>query len=126
MTAFFRKEDCVRIGGFDESCPICEDWEFCIRLLHGEKEVHISETPLYYYRKNGNPNALTKQAGQKIDAITDYIYRKHLDIYIEYFSNPLFNLRRLEGLYWTDRKLPQLAHRVQLWWQKLRTNMAVW
>lgn len=120
VTAFFRKEDCERIGGFDEACPICEDWEFCIRLLRGEKNVFISEQELYYYRKNGNPNALTKQAGKKLDSITTYIFRKHIDIYTEYFGNQLFNLRRLESLNWTDRKLPQMAHKIQLWWQMIR------
>lgn len=118
VTAVFRREDCQTIGCFDTNLKACEDWEFCIRLLRGERFVHISETPLYYYRVNGNPNALTKHGGKNIDQITKYIYRKHIDIYEEYFGTQIFNLRQLDNLSWANRKLPQLAHRIQEWWQK--------
>ena len=89
-----------------------------VRLLYGEKKVYTSDKQLYYYRRNGNANALTKQAGKRLDSITTYIYRKHIDIYTEYFGNQVFNLRSLENLSWANRRLPQLAHRIQERWQK--------
>lgn len=122
ITALIRREDCLNVGGFDESLTACEDWEFCIRLLKGERPVYKSDKALYYYRVNGNPNALTHVGAKNLDFNTTYIYRKHIDVYQKYFGNQLFNLRKLENLFWADRRLPQLVHKLQLAYQKMVTH----
>ncbi len=86
-SAFFRKSDWERVGGYDESMRKgYEDWEFFIRLLNGEKEVYQIPILLFYYRiKDVSMVTESKKEETSIE-IEAYIYSKHKDIYYEYFK----------------------------------------
>ncbi len=48
---FFRRSDCMAIGGYDENMRKGhEDWEFFIRLLDENSLVYQIPSPLFYYR----------------------------------------------------------------------------
>lgn len=48
-TSLFKKEDFLRIGGYDENMHIgLEDWELYIRLLHENRKVYQVEAPLFF------------------------------------------------------------------------------
>lgn len=50
-SAFFRRSDCMAIGGYDENMRKGhEDWEFFIRLLDENSLVYQIPSPLFYYR----------------------------------------------------------------------------
>jgi glycosyltransferase involved in cell wall biosynthesis len=48
-----RREALIRIGGFDESLRIGEDWECWIRLLHAGSAAGLVDQPLMRYRIAG-------------------------------------------------------------------------
>ena len=83
-----RRTDFLRVGGFDEDLRGYEDWEFFIRLLYHNGKVHRDSEILFDYRISDNPTSVNLQAMARHDEKTMYIYRKHLDKYIEYFGSP--------------------------------------
>ena len=99
-SAFFRKSDYVRIGGYDENMRKGhEDWDFYIRLLDGDGLVYQIPLPLFHYRIK--KYSLTTLATQKdVLAETDfYIYSKNRAIYTSYFGGGILDyLRELDDL----------------------------
>lgn len=99
-SAFFRKSDYVRIGGYDENMRKGhEDWDFYIRLLDGDGLVYQIPLPLFHYRIK--KYSLTTLATQKdVLAETDfYIYSKNRAIYTSYFGGSILDyLRELDDL----------------------------
>lgn len=83
-----RREDFSRAGGFDEALKGYEDWEFFIRLLYHNDNVHQDQRVLFKYRVSDNPTSVNLQAKARNAEKTMYIYRKHIDKYEEYFGNP--------------------------------------
>ena len=96
-TSMFKKDDCIKIGGYDENNRIgFEDWEFYIRLLYKDQKVYQIPEPLFLYRiRQGTMTASCNQKENK-DFIYQYIYRRHLDKYLEYFENPIAILQKNE------------------------------
>lgn len=89
-TSLFKKEDCVKIGGYDEKMLIgLEDWEFYLRLLRTDKKVYQIKETLFKYRiKETSRNTECGKADNFKKVIT-YVYKKHLDTYIQYYGTPI-------------------------------------
>lgn len=85
-----RREDFNRIEGFDENLRGYEDWEFFIRLLYHNDNVYQDSRHLFLYRVSENPNSVNLHAKSHNDEKTMYIYRKHIDKYVEYFGTPFY------------------------------------
>lgn len=85
--ALVRTEQLKKIGGFDESVSLCEDWECWVHLLKVfNTEVHRIEEPQYYYRKRlSNDSIMDQNSGndEKLKEILLYIFAKHQQIYYE-------------------------------------------
>ncbi|WP_294590399.1 glycosyltransferase family A protein [uncultured Bacteroides sp.] len=99
-SAFFRKSDWVKIGGYDEKMlKGHEDWDFYIRLLENEGVVYQIQKPLFYYRIK--ESSLIGLATRK-DVLLEtefYLYSKYESIYISYFDGGVLdNLRELSIL----------------------------
>lgn len=96
-TCLFRKADALAINGYDEDMHIgLEDWEFFIRLLYKDKRVVMLPRILFEYRiKLVSRNCCCKDS-QKEEALYAYVYKKHIDKYLEYFGNPIDMLIRFD------------------------------
>lgn len=85
-TAFFRKEDALKMGGFDESMTKgYEDWEFWIQLIaskNGKISVKkINKTEFYYRIKEVSRNT---EAMLVNDAeIKKHIITKHQNLFLD-------------------------------------------
>ena len=113
-SAFFRKDDCLAVGGYDEQMRKgFEDWEFFIRLLTEEDEVYQIPSPLFYYRIK--EQSMLTQATQRDTAplIEAYIYEKHKALYRHYFGGILSALGELDRL--QERRVRQKNK----WYRKL-------
>ncbi len=84
-SSIFKKTDWKNVEGYDEKMiDGFEDWEFYLRLLRsGGKAKVIPEVLFNYRNKNDSRN---KKANRSKYEILEYIYRKHADIYKEYFD----------------------------------------
>lgn len=96
-SAFFRKSDWAKIGGYDEKMlKGHEDWEFYIRLLEHEGIVYQIPKPLFYYRiKDVSLSVLATRKDVLLETEL-YIYSKNESIYTSYFNGGILdNLREL-------------------------------
>lgn len=65
QTVVVRRDVFAALGGFDESLPAMEDWEFAIRLA-GQGEIAFVDAPLVHQRFS--PNSLTRNLGKQLRA----------------------------------------------------------
>lgn len=77
QTVVVRRDVFLSLGGFDESLPAMEDWEFAIRLT-GAGEIAFVDAPLVHQRFS--PNSLTRSREKQHRAHT-MILEKSLPLY---------------------------------------------
>ena len=118
-TALFRKEDCLRIGGYDESMYWgFEDWEFYIRLLGERKEVCQIQEPLFHYRikeVSRSTECDKKETGRKV---LTYIYQKHIERYTDCFATPIELLR--DFVFYKNKYERHHNKWYRRWWRRIR------
>lgn len=84
-SAMFKKEDWAKCGNYDESMRNgLEDWEFYIRLLSNGGIAEVIKEPLYNYRKR--EYTTTSKAKKAKYNLLKFIYSKHKDLYVRYYS----------------------------------------
>lgn len=121
----YRKIEWYTLGGYDEFMRQgIEDWDFAIRFFYGEPIVYNSSSILYHYQRYSSEGSLSQSVGKKQDEVLWYIYLKHKNIYKEYFGNPILLARQREQYNWADRRLPQLAKKLQVMWQKINQKLS--
>lgn len=86
--SIIRRCDFDRVGGFDEKMKGYEDWEFYIRLLYHNEIVFQDTDVLFFYRMHDNPVGVNTIAYQRDEELRSYFFKKHYDIYREYFGYP--------------------------------------
>lgn len=117
-SAFYRKEDWLKINGYDEKMIRgFEDWEFYIRLLGVEKTVYQIPEVLFFYRIKEVSMLTESSKGDNWLNTFKYIYQKNKDKYVEVFGNELQMLRQL---YYYKRKEDKRQGR---WWRRLFKQM---
>lgn len=86
-TAFFRKEDWIKIGGYDENLLHgLEDWDFWISLLkNGGKVLRLAETCFFYRIKDNS--MLQNLIETKDSSPIMYIEKKHIDFFHNHFGS---------------------------------------
>ncbi len=72
---FFRREDLVAIGGYDETLTIREDWDLNIRMIEGGKRFLYIPSPLYIY--SWRAHSLTTCDPSRILGFTWKVLIKH-------------------------------------------------
>ena len=87
-SAMYRREDALRIGGYDEQMRTgYEDWEFFLRLLNERSRVvQLPEVMFFYRIKEVSRNT---QANEREAEINFYIYKKHIDKYRRHYGDPI-------------------------------------
>lgn len=99
-SAIFRKSDFEKAGGYDEQLKDgWEDWELWIRLLYNAKKVFkLPQVGFYYRQKEGSMLHLLIRNDEKWEKTEKYIFKKHHQIYQEYFGGMIANLRKIKKL----------------------------
>jgi glycosyltransferase involved in cell wall biosynthesis len=96
-SAFFRKKDWETKGGYDINLIYgVEDWEFWISLLDRNCKVKILNYDGFFYRvkRESRNTDFFKSNFQK--KVTDtYIYKKHLNKYLDHSDDPIENYREI-------------------------------
>ena len=97
-TSMFRREDCLRVGAYDENMHIgLEDWEFYIRLLQTEKKVYQVSEPLFRYRIREESRTTQCKKEENWNKVMIYIYKKRVS-------------RNLVGIIFYTRKVLLTSH----------------
>lgn len=92
-SAFYRKHDWERIGGYDVNMISgLEDWEFWIALLKNKAKVFRLDMFGFYYRIKESSRQQDWEQSDSTDLIK-YINIKHADFFVEQFGtfNELIN-----------------------------------
>lgn len=90
VSTMFKKEDAIKVGGFDRSFEIgLEDWEFWISLLElgGKTKIISGIHLLYRIKSKGRNSAYGGQIG--LNKIRKMIWDKHKDLFSKYYVNPV-------------------------------------
>ena len=86
-TSMFKKEDWLRVGGYDTKLHRCfEDWEFWINLLKEGGEVGTIEEPLFKYRIRKR-SMIRSLRWDDLREARKIIWNKHKQLYGQYFVN---------------------------------------
>lgn len=89
-SAFYKKEDWHRIGGYDENMIYgYEDWEFWINLINitKPKVKQISDIGFYYRIKSDSMNTNLNSFLKKRFDMEMYVIQKHSDLYLKRFGS---------------------------------------
>ena len=112
----FRRDVLTRGVRFDESLPLCEDWDFWLQILEhwGEKAFRsVAETGAVYRVLSDGGSGVWREP-ERTRGIMLRIYRKWLAIWSDDTLWSLLELGRYKKLYHErDKKLGELAARVQ-------------
>lgn len=72
---FYRREDFLAVGMFDEGLPIREDWDLDIRMVLAGKPFVVIDEPLYIYRRT--EGSLCTGSPRKFWSSHEDLMRKH-------------------------------------------------
>ena len=83
VTALFRKQDWITVGGFDAHIKGgMEDYDFWLSLIELGREVYQLQEVLFYYRKKKESRTtLFHQEREAVGQTYQYIYEKHTQLY---------------------------------------------
>ena len=85
--SLYRKKCWEEVGGYDETMKKgFEDWEFWLNVTKRGWEFKFVEEFLFYYRKS-KKSMLVDTINNHAEANTEYIFRKHKELYTEHFDN---------------------------------------
>ncbi|WGF92743.1 glycosyltransferase family 2 protein [Aequorivita marisscotiae] len=90
--SIFKKESFLKVGGYDENLKSFEDWDLWISVLKHGGKAHVINEVLYYYRKH-EANSLSNRFytdGDFYYGLYDYVFKKHIDLYLKAFPNFIF------------------------------------
>lgn len=112
-SSVYRREDCLRIGGYDEALLTgFEDWDFYVRLLDEEKIVYQIPQELFFYRIKEVSMLVESVQGGNWERISEYIYQKSRDKYAKVFGEGFQLLRELNYYKRKEEK------RQAVWWRR--------
>lgn len=94
-TAIYKKEDWLRIGGYDINMKKgLEDWEFWIALLkNGEKVFRLNEICFFYRIKNNSRNTGFNLLEK--NELLNYINIKHVDFVVAQLGSSILLTKEL-------------------------------
>lgn len=94
-SAFFKKSDWKIVNGYDINLKNGrEDWDFWLSILNPKKEVKkINYLGFKYRRKDFSMDHLINLDQKKLIEAENYIYKKHLEKYLDENKNAIKNHR---------------------------------
>lgn len=115
-SAFYKKEDWIRIGGYDTNMKNgWEDWEFWIHLLGtSNKKVYKLEYTGFYYRIKNNSMIYTFVRNDEVLLNTiKYVFKKHIDLYLNNFGTYQYLLDTIDDLRYSEHILKEKTGRYE-------------
>lgn len=115
-SAFYKKEDWIRIGGYDTNMKNgWEDWEFWIHLLGtSNKKVYKLEYTGFYYRIKNDSMIYTFVRNDEILLNTiKYVFKKHIDLYLNNFGTYQYLLDTIDDLRYSEHILKEKTGRYE-------------
>jgi glycosyltransferase involved in cell wall biosynthesis len=90
-SAFFRRADFERVGGYDESLLYgAEDWNFWLSILDENDKVERLDSVQFYYRKKAVSMHTDLVRNMQKDIQTRVrVFNNHLDKYVNHFGDPI-------------------------------------
>ncbi|MCG9793901.1 glycosyltransferase family 2 protein [Flavobacterium algicola] len=86
-SSLYRRKCWLEVGGYDESMiKGFEDWEFWLNITKRGWNFTFVEEFLFYYRKS-EQSMLVDTINNSAEANTEYIFKKHKELYIKHFDN---------------------------------------
>jgi hypothetical protein len=121
QSAFFRRADWDRVGGFSEHILSREDYDFWLKLLEQNVGVYRIREVLFYYRKHWvRRRSKSKRLGRRAETeVLDRVYRNHPDLYAAHVD-VLFDQIRALRTEIADLKERRLHERLRLGFQSWR------
>ena len=125
-TAFYRKNDWEKIGGYDENLLHgLEDWEFWISLLKINGKVLKLNVICFFYRIKDNSmlNELKKNSGEKA---VMYIEKKHIDFFHQQFGtiNSIYEKKEINekviDTIINKRKISKFVNQIYSFFERIR------
>lgn len=102
-SAFFRREDWLKIGGYDEGMIYgWEDYSFWLSLIEQGTVVYQIPEKLFCYRVASDSMVRSKEKWQKIDMLKR-IYLRHQDLFSENIEVWIDAVLDSRDLYYTSR-----------------------
>ncbi|NGM63272.1 glycosyltransferase [Sphingobacterium sp. SGG-5] len=116
-TAMIRANNFRKVGLYDASLRITEDWELWIKYLYEYPNVYQIKKPLFFYRKRLSKDSMTDLNAENNNKLGEstrlYIYHKHYNIYNEYG----YGLEKLFVFFENENKYRKKYYNV--WYRKL-------
>lgn len=104
-SAFYKREDWMKVGGYDTNMKNgWEDWEFWINLIGTTKQnvVKLEYTGFYYRVKNNSMIYSFVRNQDVIQKTIEYVFKKHIDLYLTNFGNYQFLLDTIDDLSYSN------------------------
>lgn len=96
VSAMYRKEDALAFGGYCETIPGREDWEFWISMLKTGGEVfQLSDVGLFYRIQKQSKRVITRK--NKTERIA-LLNERHLDFFLRELHGPLRHRRSMSQI----------------------------
>ena len=111
-TSLMRRSAMLAIGGYDENfVDGWEDWDMFLRYVNDDSEVFsINQAYLYYRLKTSSKNAdLVLKKREKVE---QQLFKKHVDLYLKYFRNPVTLLNEMQELRIVKEKLEAVKKQI--------------
>lgn len=104
VCAVIRRKSFLDVNGFDENRILFghEDWELWIRLYKNGWKFYYIDKVLFDYRIRNNSLWMQKSESENAKDVTDYVYKKHLDMFLQYYEKLYFQ----RGFYMQDKQSP--------------------
>jgi glycosyltransferase involved in cell wall biosynthesis len=111
ISTLFRKSDWFNAGGFDTNINGAEDWEFWISMLKNGGNVVCLPFVGFYYRQK-EISKYKSWVGKDREKHVSYVYKKHADLILELFGNPIFLSAQNKALKNENKVLRDFSNRV--------------
>lgn len=86
ISALIKREDFLKVGGFDKNLTFYEDWDLFISIIKLGRKAHRINEFLFFYRQRKEKNSITNLGKENADTHSKNILKilnKHTDFYTE-------------------------------------------
>ena len=111
-SSLMRRSAMFAIEGYDQDfVDGWEDWDMFLRYVKNESQVYTLNKPYLFYRiKSSSKNA--DLVDEKRKNVEQQLYKKHIGLYLQYFSNPISLLKEMQELRIEKEKMETVKEQI--------------